>query len=242
MGPGRATSVQRSRRGGATPAAGSYRHHDRMLTTVTGSLAVVNGLARGLWLLRAHSRWMGINLGLALVPLVLAVVLFRGRRGRGVLWWAGLLTFLVFLPNAPYVLTDVVHFGGDVRTAGSQRAALFGVLPLYALFILIGMESYTLSLRLLRQYLTRAGWRRRETAVIAAVHLVCAVGVVVGRVQRLNSWDVLRPARFAAGVEGAFAHPLLIAATTVAVVLGSVSLEWITGLCGRLVARAPRPV
>jgi uncharacterized membrane protein len=176
-----------------------------------------------------------------MVPLVLAIVLFRGRRARGVLWWAGLFTFLAFLPNAPYVLTDVVHLAGDVRAAGSRRVVLFGVLPLYALFILIGMESYTLCVRLLRQYLTRAGWRRRELGVIAAVHLVCAIGVVVGRVQRLNSWDVLRPSRFLAGVQGAFDHPLLIGATVVAVVVGSVSLEWITVTCGHLVVRRARP-
>jgi uncharacterized membrane protein len=103
------------------------------------------------------------------------------------------------------------------------------------------MESYTLCVRLLRQYLTRAGWRRKEIAVIAAVHLVCAVGVVLGRVQRLNSWDVLRPSRFLAGVEGALTHPLLIAATAVAVVVGSVSLEWITVTCGHLVVRRVRP-
>ena len=114
------------------------------------------------------------------------------------------------------------------------------MLPLYALFILIGMESYTLCVRLLRQYLARAGWRRRETALIATVHLVCAVGVVVGRVQRLNSWDVLRPSRFVTGVEGAFTHPLLIGATAVAVVVGSVSLEWITVACGHLVGRGVR--
>ena len=228
--------VQGFRAAGAEPR----RHDVSMLNGVTGSLAMVGGLARGLWLLRAHSRWMGINLGLALVPLVLAVGLFRGRRARGVLWWAGVLVFLAFLPNAPYVLTDVVHLHGDVRAAGSRRAAVFGVLPLYGLFILIGMESYTICVRLLRQYLTRAGWRRKETVVIVAVHLVCAVGVVVGRVQRLNTWDILRPSRFAGGVEGAFTHPLLIGATAVAVVVGSISLEWVTVTCGHLVLRGAR--
>jgi uncharacterized membrane protein len=205
--------------------------------TVTGTLAMAHGVAHGVWLLRTHSRWMGVNLGLALVPLVLAVGLFRGRRARGVLWWAGVLTFLVFLPNAPYVLTDVVHLGTDVRTAGSERAAVLGVLPLYGAFFLVGMESYTLSLRLLRQHLARAGWHHRESAVTAAVHLACAVGVVVGRSQRLNSWDVLNPSRFASGVAGAFGHPVFIIATVVAVVVGTLMLDRITVACGRLVMR-----
>jgi uncharacterized membrane protein len=184
---------------------------------------------------------MGTNLLLALVPLALAVVLFRGRRARGPLWWAAALVFLVFLPNAPYVLTDVVHLGDDIRTAGSPRLAVFGLMPLYGLFMLAGMESYTLSLRLMRQYLARAGWRHREPAVTAAAHLVCALGVMVGRVARLNSWDVLHPSRFAAGVAGALAHPLLIVATAGVLALGSLSLDWVTTTCGRAIARPSPP-
>jgi uncharacterized membrane protein len=108
---------------------------------------------------------------------------------------------------------------------------------MYGLFFLIGMESYTLSLRLLRQHLARAGWRHRETAITASVHLLCAIGVVVGRDQRLNSWDVLDPARFVAGVAGAFGHPVFIITTVVVVVVATVMLDRITAACGRLVTR-----
>jgi uncharacterized membrane protein len=208
-----------------------------MLPPVAASPAIAHSVAHGVWLLGAQSQWMGINLALALVPLVLAALLFRGRRARGVLWWAGVGVFVVFLPNAPYVLTDVVHLSGDIRTAGSRRAVVLGVLPLYGLFFLIGMESYTLSLRLLRQHLVQTGWRHRETAVTAGVHVACAVGMVVGRVQRLNSWDILRPSRFAAGVVGAFNHPVLIIATVAAVVVGTIPLDRITTACGRRAAR-----
>jgi uncharacterized membrane protein len=47
---------------------------------------------------------------LALVPLALALVVFRRGARTGTFWWrAGVAIFVVMLPNAPYVLTDVIH-------------------------------------------------------------------------------------------------------------------------------------
>jgi uncharacterized membrane protein len=212
-----------------------------MIPTVTSSLALVSELSRGVWLVQAHSRWMGVNLGLALVPLALALALFRGRRTRGVLWWTGALAFLLFLPNAPYVLTDIIHLTGDVRAAGSRRAAVFGVLPLYGVFMLVGMESYTLCVRLLRSYLERAGLASLERVVVPAVHLICAVGVVLGRLQRLNSWDVLRPSRLAGGISGALAHPVLIVVTAAVIAVGAAALDLVTRACHRLLREPLRP-
>ncbi len=65
--------------------------------------------------LAGNARWMGWNLLLALVPLALALLLFRGRRERTALWWLGTAAFVAFLPNAPYVMTDVIHLFTDVR-------------------------------------------------------------------------------------------------------------------------------
>src|SRR4051812_24343730 len=58
---------------------------------------------------RTHGRWMVWNLALAAVPVFLAMALFRPGRRHGVGWWLGTALFVLFLPNAPYVLTDVVH-------------------------------------------------------------------------------------------------------------------------------------
>src|SRR4029453_16226898 len=65
--------------------------------------------------------WMLWNLILAAVPLLLAVPLFRhpGRRGPG--GWLGLGVVVLFLPNAPYVVTDLVHLRGDVVGGGGPR-------------------------------------------------------------------------------------------------------------------------
>lgn len=162
--------------------------------------------------LAGNARWMWWNLLLALVPVVLAVWLFRTRYGRrrDVLWWAGAVAFVAFLPNAPYVITDVIHLFNDVRMVESDAVLSLAVVPQYVVFMAGGVASYTASLVLLERYVGR----RRARWAVPALHGLCAVGIYLGRVVRLNSWDVvLRPGRVAeAAVESFSAGGLLVTA------------------------------
>jgi uncharacterized membrane protein len=139
---------------------------------------------------RSNHEWVTWNLTLAFIPALLAIVLFGspGRRGAG--WWCGVAAFVLFLPNAPYVVTDLVHLRGDVLAAPSDGVVLVGVLPMYVAFIVAGFVAYVVSLELARTEL-----RRRAPALAGpwfepAAHLLCSIGIVLGRIARLNSWDV----------------------------------------------------
>jgi uncharacterized membrane protein len=138
--------------------------------------------------------WMGWNTLLALVPALLAFQVFRHRGRRGPAWWLGAAAFLLFLPNAPYVVTDLVHLRADVALADTDATVYAGVLPMYAGFIAIGFLSYAACLREVGLWLRtrgRALWIGRTEL---GLHALCAVGVVLGRMARLNSWDtVTRP-------------------------------------------------
>src|ERR1700685_1407699 len=113
------------------------------------------------WVLFAsHVHWMGWNLLLAFVPLAIGASLFRTGRRRTGGWWLGFALFVAFLPNAPYVMSDRVHFPGDARAASWMKVVLFGLLPLYACYILAGLQAYVLSLGLLRKYMRTTGNRR----------------------------------------------------------------------------------
>src|SRR3954454_12976345 len=94
-----------------------------------------------------HSRWMTWNALLALIPLALAQALFTRPRRRTIVWWTGLVAFVLFLPNAPYVLTDVVHLFEDVRRVPSDKAVLFVLVPVYATLFAVGFGAYALSIR-----------------------------------------------------------------------------------------------
>src|SRR5687767_15107466 len=88
--------------------------------------------------------WMTWNLLLAVLPATLAVVVFRHEGRRRWLWWSGVVAFVLFLPNAPYVVTDLVHLRSDVALAGTDAAVYAGVLPLYLLFVAVGFGCYAI--------------------------------------------------------------------------------------------------
>jgi uncharacterized membrane protein len=136
------------------------------------------------------------NAFLAGVPTALALVLFRRRRRAGsAMWWAGAVAWLLFLPNAPYVLTDVVHMVGVLRVSTSDRHSYL-VLCTYAVLFAGGLVSYVVSLQLFRRFLHGVIPSRYVAAVLVSVHALCVVAMYLGRVVRVNSWDaVLAPGR-----------------------------------------------
>lgn len=138
---------------------------------------------------RGNGFWMTWNLFLAFIPAVLAPLVFRHRGDRTPLWWTGLALFALFLPNAPYVITDLVHLDGDVRAAADDTAVLTGVLPVYAVFIALGVLAYTFSVMEVGRYVDRIGLAARRLPIELGIHFMAAVGVVLGRFARLNSWE-----------------------------------------------------
>jgi uncharacterized membrane protein len=138
-------------------------------------------------------RGMGWNLFLALVPLVMALGLFRRRRPPGFLWWGGFAVFLLFLPNSAYVLTDIVQFVRHVRRTPYVSAWAVGLelVPIYGLFMLAGFQAHVISVGLVGRYLHTLGRAMWAPPAEIALNLAVAVGIYLGRFRRFNSWDVL---------------------------------------------------
>lgn len=154
--------------------------------------------------------WMAFNCVLATIPAVLALSLFHRDRRRSLGWWAGVGLFLLFLPNAPYVVTDVIHLRGVL--AANPGTPVSDIVPAGALAALVlwGVSCYAICVAEIDRAVRRAGWARRRVPVRAVVHLLCAFGVVLGRVPRLHSWHVVtRPAATVDGIV-AVLHPLAL--------------------------------
>ena len=178
--------------------------------------------------------WMSWNLFLAFVPAVLAIVLFGPGRRRSALWWMGVAAFIAFLPNAPYVLTDVIHFVEDVRRTESDVVVVFCLIPLYLTFMCAGLMAYVVSLVRLRSWMRRQGWGAWGLPVELGLHGLCAVGLYAGRFLRFNSWDLVTEAdRVAFGLTDALGDrfPVAVIGTTF-LVLATVGplLRWIIDL------------
>lgn len=152
----------------------------------------------------SNADWMGWNLFLAIIPLLLSVVLFRRfqpalpivpaalpARFRSPIWWLGVATFVAFLPNAPYVLTDIIHLIGDIQQGASLWLSAFILIPLYLVFILSGFLAYVVSLINVGFFLHRVGWGHAIVAIELILHLLSAIGVYLGRFLRFNSWNIV---------------------------------------------------
>ena len=140
---------------------------------------------------RFNRFWMTWNLILAVVPASLSVALFARPHRRTAGWWAGVVLFVLFLPNAPYVVTDLVHLSGDMERAPANSVVLVGVLPGYALFITAGILFYVLAIEMVLRELRRHRPGLSRVPVELGLHAICSVGVILGRITRLNSWDTV---------------------------------------------------
>ncbi len=125
-------------------------------------------------------------LALAWIPFLLAVALYdsdRRKRTPALLLTLG-AAWLVFLPNAPYIVTDFIHIGEF------QRAPLWYDAGMTAAFAGTGLVLGLASILLVQNVVARrfgalVGW-----AMLAPIFLLCSAGIYIGRVHRLNSWDV----------------------------------------------------
>jgi uncharacterized membrane protein len=180
-------------------------------------------IARVIQVLQINMRWMTWNLFLAFIPLVLSVWLFRTKKGRSWVWWLGFAVFYAFLPNAPYLLTDVIHLIDDIRQIQSVWVITLVLIPVYLLVILAGFEAYVISLINWGYYLHRIGKSNWIFKMEVITHALCAVGIYWGRFLRFNSWDfITQPdAILTRGVEEILGkQPLVIIAITFVILLG----------------------
>ncbi len=133
-----------------------------------------------------------INFILAFIPFILAFYLFKVSHHRSVLWWLLSLVFIAFLPNSAYVLTDIIHFIAAVKSPNISTAYLLLVLvPFYIIFLLVNFEFYAISIQWADQYLKHLNQGFLSKAFVPIIHLLAAIGVYLGRFQRLESSDII---------------------------------------------------
>lgn len=139
---------------------------------------------------------MGLDLSLALTPLLLALLLFRTIRLPGLLWWPLFAVFVLFLPNAPYVLTDVIHFVSKIRVTPPLPIWAMSILLFeYILYFLFGMQCFTLSMMLWDDFLKSQGLRWLILPVELLLIATSSFAIYLGRIDRLNSWDIVTDPR-----------------------------------------------
>jgi uncharacterized membrane protein len=149
------------------------------------------------------------NLFLAWIPFGLSIVIYdrhrAGSRPLSLLPFAGL--WLLFLPNAPYILTDFKHLVASPNV------------PLWVDVVVIAAPAWTgMLLGFLSIYLVQSVMRELAGPLVAwgaafAALALSGFGIYLGRVLRWNSWDVLTDPRLLSQLDGVLVNPRAIAMT-----------------------------
>ncbi len=131
------------------------------------------------------------NLFLAWVPLFFALV---GRRlqsrkqmsinVRSILIYICLGFWLLFFPNSPYIITDLIHL------TETQRHLLWFDSVSFFIVALAGLSMGLYSLFVAHQIILRLTGHFRAWGIISLSVILSGFGLYLGRFVRFNSWDL----------------------------------------------------
>ncbi len=144
------------------------------------------------------------NLFLAAIPYGISTVLveIEGVRKRQLLFWIGIGLWLLFLPNAPYIFTDLFHL------RPRNDVPLWFDLLLLLSFAWNGIILGYLSLFDMQELVAPKLGKRFTWFSVFGILFLCAFGVYLGRYLRWNSWDLFfNPMPLLTDIVDRFLHP-----------------------------------
>ena len=134
------------------------------------------------------------NLFLAWVPMFFAYLMYHRldnfiEKLKGWKFWSLTFLWLLFLPNAPYLITDLIHI--NERHAPST----WGDPLLFFSFALTGVMTGIVSLWIMRQNFRMLFGEKASWVLTYLSIALSGFGIFLGRIQRWNSWDILTDPR-----------------------------------------------
>lgn len=139
-------------------------------------------------ILLVNTFWITGNILLGVIAVVLGWLALKVKSPMkkailGFLW-------LLFIPNTIYMLTDIIHFQNQfLHVEGLHKIIL--VLQ-YGTVVLAGFVTFFLGLYPFEKILTKL-YRKNVSLVwplLFIANFIIAFGLVIGRIQRTNSWEV----------------------------------------------------
>ena len=135
----------------------------------------------------AEGFYLNWNLFLAFIPWCVSSFLILHKKFWRIKWIGvvAMLVWLAFFPNAPYIMTDLIH----LHTA-SERLLWFDLL-FFLSYAWTGLLFGFFSLWDIEEILR--GWMRSGYVTMFSVFLLflSSFGVYLGRFLRWNSWDLI---------------------------------------------------
>lgn len=152
------------------------------------------------------SIWMAINVGFAMIPLI--VITYLNKRfvdsnlRIDIILIFGILFFVFFYPNAFYIITDFMHLDKlDFYTTQQYVGTSYRLIidPYFMLIHItisafLGVFAGIQSLLLLEEMvLLKFGKKWINRTLVILMMFLSSVGIYIGRFLRFFSWDMLNP-------------------------------------------------
>lgn len=134
--------------------------------------------------------WMSFNVFLAVIPVIFGLLMVRTplkilKILYGSIWF-------IFLPNTIYLLTDIGHFFTDWHLVSLSYKGFF--ITEYVILMVIGIISFILGLYPIEQFFRKTLHKKeqiKKDILIYGINFLVGFGLVLGRIERVNSWDIL---------------------------------------------------
>jgi uncharacterized membrane protein len=165
-----------------------------MVAVVFGScICVALVVARMIWTRHLIYGFLIWNLFLAWMPLLFAFLAQdEAQTPTGARWRLAALAgaWLLFFPNAPYILTDLIHLTTKFYFHFWIDLTLI-LLCAFTGFVLGFLSLYLMQSLVVQRFGRIVGW-----LFVMATAALSSLGVYLGRFLRFNSWDVVvRPGK-----------------------------------------------
>jgi len=175
------------------PASGRFALRHQALLVFT--MIICSGMSMFLFVIRMVKTGgtvyasLNFNLMLAWIPAVFALIAYNAyRKGSclgAVIALGCAAVWLLFFPNAPYLITDIVHL-----RPREEMPYWFDQI-LYMAFAFTGCYLGMVSLILMQALVRRSlGWIVSWIFALGAL-VAGGFGIYIGRFLRFNSWDLL---------------------------------------------------
>ncbi len=102
------------------------------------------------------------------------------------------LLWLIFLPNSAYVIVDIRHLNGFCDLKYNNCLDSVWMTLFFFSYSVIGWYAYVRLVKDMKRFVNQLYGRHASDFFIAAIIPTISLGVLLGLINRWNSWDIVR--------------------------------------------------
>jgi len=127
------------------------------------------------------------NIFLAFIPFIISFFILyfqKEKKLNKIIFIIGMILWILFIPNAPYIVTDFIHLGTT-----KSIPIIYDILLIFSSAV-IGLILAMHSFFHIEQIIKMKYSIKVSSFIMAIIILLTSFGVYLGRFLRFNSWDL----------------------------------------------------